>query len=249
MFIKTILVGLSAGYLSGHFGIGGGLITTPSIRLFLGYPPLIAVGTPLVINIPTALAGFYTYNKRGFVDRFIASRLALPGIVGSIVGSYGTRFVNGSLILLLTAGVIFLLGLRFLFQYNGGKSERKVSFSHLTFSGFIIGLFSGFLGLGGGFLLVPFLSVWLGKDIKSAFGTSLAVITAITIPGAVVHYYLGHVNLALAAQIILGVIPGAYLGSRVALKLPDRYLRVAFSLLMLSLAGYLGYIEFARLVS
>lgn len=249
MFIKAIIIGLTAGYLSGHFGIGGGLITTPSIRLFLGYPPLIAVGTPLVINIPTALAGLYAYDKSGFVERKLVAKLALPGIAGVIAGSYSTRFVNGSLILLITSGIIFILGLRFLFDLPGGKSERKVSSFSLVLSGLLIGLFSGFLGLGGGFLLVPFLMVWLRKDIKSAFGTSLAVIAAITIPGAVVHYYLGHVDLLLAVQIMLGVIPGAFLGSRVAVNLPDRILKVAFSVLMLVLAGYLGYTEFTRLVS
>ncbi|HEX21594.1 MAG TPA: sulfite exporter TauE/SafE family protein [Actinobacteria bacterium] len=208
-----------------------------------------AVGTPLVVNIPTALAGLYAYNKQGFVDYKLVPFLALPGIVGAIAGSYGTRFVNGSIILLITAGVIFILGLRVPFNYRNDAGEREVKHLYLLIFGFLIGLFSGFLGLGGGFLLVPFLTLFIRKDVKSAFGTSLAVIAAITIPAAVVHFYLGHVDLRLAGLLILGAVPGAFLGSRVAVRLSNRLLRVAFSLLLLVLAGYLGYNELVRLVS
>lgn len=246
--MTAILIGFIAGYLSGHFGLGGGLITTPAIRLVLGYPAFIAVGTPLVANIPTALSGAYAYNRKGFVDRNIIAFLAVPGLFGSIIGAYLTRFVSGHLILLITAVVIFILGLQFPFERRR-KMEREIGKLGMLAAGGAIGVFSGFLGLGGGFVLIPFLTAILGKDIKTAFGTSLAVISAITIPGAIVHYFLGHVDLLLALKLIIGVIPGALLGARVAINLPDRVLRVSFALLLMGLAVYLGYSEFAGLVS
>lgn len=245
--MDAILIGLLAGYLSGHFGLGGGLVTTPAIRLFLGYPAFIAVGTPLVVNIPTALSGAYTYNRRGLVDRSIVASLALAGVIGSIIGSYLTRFVSGHLILLITSFVIFILGMRFSFEGERTRRGRKINNLALNAAGIFIGIFSGFLGLGGGFLLIPFLTLIMGRDIKTAFGTSLTVVGAITIPGAVVHYYLGHVNLLLAAKIIIGVIPGAQLGARVAISLPSRLLRIFFGLLLMGLAVYLGYSELTQL--
>src|SRR3990170_513698 len=104
-----ILIGFLSGYFSGHFGLGGGLITTPAIRLWLGMPALIAVGTPLLVNIPTAAAGAYSYSRQGFVRRDLVPVLAISGMVGAVGGAAVTRFVSGHIILLITAVVIFLL--------------------------------------------------------------------------------------------------------------------------------------------
>lgn len=246
--MSAILIGFLAGYLSGHFGLGGGLITTPAIRLILGYPSFIAVGTPLLVNIPTALSGAYVYNKSGFVDKFIAVRLMITGAAGAVIGSYLTSYFSGGFILFLTSIVILILGIRFPFNV-GKKKIGEISGFTVLISGLAIGIASGFLGLGGGFLLVPFLTLVAGKDIKTSFGTSLAVISTITIPAALVHYVLGHVDLTLAAYLLIGVIPGAWIGAKVAIGLPERLLRFLFAALLITLAIYLGYYELVRLVS
>lgn len=248
--MKTVIIGFLAGYFSGHFGLGGGLITTPAIRLILGYPSFIAVGTPLLVNIPTALSGAVSYGQKGYVDRQIILPLAASGVLGAIGGSFITGFFSGSFILLLTAMTIFILSFRFIRRESPGKRAiAKISNRALAFAGAVIGIFSGFLGLGGGFLLIPFIHLILGRDIKTTFGTSLVIVTAITFPGAVVHYFLGHVNLGLAFLLILGVIPGAILGARVAILLPTQFLRIFFGLLLMGLALYLGYFELLQLVS
>ena len=248
--MKQILIGFLAGYFSGHFGLGGGLITTPAIRLWLGEPALIAVGTPLLVNIPTAVAGAVSYARRGFLSRELVPTLAASGVTGAVFGAYTTRFVSGNLILLITAVVIFALSWRFIIgKEPATRSAGVPQRSFLIFSGLVIGFASGFLGLGGGFLLVPFLNLILGLDIKTTFGTSLAVVGAITVPGAVVHYLLGHVNLSLGALLVIGVVPGALVGSRVAMRLPNPWLRVAFGVLLSGLALYLGYFEAAQLAS
>jgi len=245
-----VLVGFLAGYFSGHFGLGGGLITTPAIRLWLGRPAFIAVGTPLLVNIPTAIAGAYSYNRKGFMAPELVPVLAAFGMVGAVAGAAATRFVSGHLILLITAGVILSISGRFIFAREPARrSRRQVSYAVLALSGIGIGLASGFLGLGGGFLLVPFLSLFLGLDMKTTFGTSLAVVGAITIPGLAVHYFLGHVDLTLGALLVIGVIPGSLLGSRVAMRLPNLWLRVAFGVLLSLIALYMGYFEVVQLVS
>jgi len=248
--LKEILIGFLAGYFSGHFGLGGGLITTPAIRLWLGQPALIAVGTPLLVNIPTAITGAFSYNRRGYVDLDIAPTLAGAGAVGAIFGAWATRFVNGELILLITAAVIFTLSWRFILgREKGARPRRQISVVSLAVAGLFIGIGSGFLGLGGGFLLVPFLNIFLGLDIKTTFGTSLAVVAAITLPGAIVHYLLGHVDLSLGLLLVVGVVPGALAGSWVAMRLPNLWLRVGFGVVLAVLALYLGYFEVARLAS
>jgi uncharacterized membrane protein YfcA len=78
--VAKVAVGLFSGVLSGAFGIGGGLITTPAIRLLLAYPALIAVGTPLPVILPGALTGAVTYWNRGSAD-------VRAGIVMGLIGS------------------------------------------------------------------------------------------------------------------------------------------------------------------
>ncbi len=244
---ETILVGLIAGYASGHLGIGGGIITKPAIRLMLGYSALIAVGTPLLVNIPTALSGAYIYYKNDLIDKRMAFVMMAPAALGAILGSYLTSFFNGSLILLLSAIVIFFLGARLPLNL---KIKKAQSFSspYLMVIALFIGSAAGFLGLGGGFLLVPFLSLVIGHEMKLAFGTSLTIILAITIPGAVIHSMLGHIDLPLAINLIIGVIPGAIIGARIAISLSEKYLKILFGTLLMVLASYLGYFELIRLV-
>ena len=84
----TVVVGLVSGVLSGAFGIGGGLVTTPAIRLLLGYPALIAVGTPLPVILPGAIAGASSYVRRGLADvRAGARHRAWSGRSGSVAGA------------------------------------------------------------------------------------------------------------------------------------------------------------------
>jgi uncharacterized protein len=243
-------VGFLAGYLSGHFGIGGGLITTPAIRLWLDRPALIAVGTPLAINIPTAIIGAIAYGRKGLIARHLVGPLAATGVIGVVAGAAVTPIVGGSPILLVTAVLIFILSWRFTLGKEATITRpRRLGLPALALSGLAIGFFSGLLGLGGGFLLVPFLSLLLGLDMKTTFGTSLAVVAAITIPGALAHYYLGNVDVALSLRMMVGVVPGVLIGSSVAMALPNRWLKVMFGIFLAVIGILLGYNEVVVLAS
>ncbi|HEY5113838.1 MAG TPA: sulfite exporter TauE/SafE family protein, partial [Coriobacteriia bacterium] len=85
--VAKFAVGLFSGVLSGAFGVGGGLITTPAIRLLLGYPALIAVGTPLPVILPGAVTGAATYWKRGSADVRAGITMGLIGSIGSVAGA------------------------------------------------------------------------------------------------------------------------------------------------------------------
>lgn len=210
---------------------------------------MIAVGTPLLVNIPTAIVGTYSYSRKGFIALDLVPTLALSGMVGAVAGAMATQFVSGQMILLVTAAVIFSLSWRFILAGEPSHGDRRVvGRAVLILSGLGIGVASGFLGLGGGFLLVPFLSLFLGLDMKTTFGTSLAVVGALTIPGVAVHYVLGHIDVSLGALLVIGVIPGSLLGSKVAMRLPNPWLRVMFGVLLSLVALYMGYFELTRLV-
>jgi uncharacterized protein len=252
MVVATIVVGLASGVLSGAFGIGGGLLTTPAITLLLGYPALIAVGTPLPVIVPGALTGAISYYRRDLADVRAGLTMALAGTVGSVAGAFITRFVGGTAVLLVTAVVIAGASIDMLLQHRAtagravpGEAESDESLATIAVPapvparalafvaiGAVAGLYSGFLGLGGGFVVVPALTRWCGMSVKRAIGTSLVTVAALAIPGTLAHWYLGHVDWTLAVLLAIGVVPGAVIGARLTGRASDRSVRLAFAILL-----------------
>ncbi|MCL2806903.1 MAG: sulfite exporter TauE/SafE family protein [Coriobacteriia bacterium] len=95
--------------------------------------------------------------------------------------------------------------------------------------GLIAGVIAGIVGVGGGFIIVPFCVAYLGFSLKKAAGTSLVAISLIAIPGIISHALLGHIEWFYGFAIILGTIPGAQLGSWLIARLPERPMRFAFA--------------------
>jgi uncharacterized membrane protein YfcA len=111
----------------------------------------------------------------------------------------------------------------------------------------VTGLYAGFLGLGGGFILVPMLTRWLRFDIKLAIGTSLIAIGILAVPGTITHALLGHVDWAIALVLTFGVVPGALLGARLSIGSADRTIRLAFAGMLIVVGGWLAVSELGLL--
>jgi len=263
----TLAIGLTSGVLSGAFGIGGGIITTPAIRLILGAPALVAVGTPLPVIFPSALSGALTYARKGLVDVRAGLTLGALGSLAAIVGALGTRLVGGNVVLVATAALIFYtagdmvlqivrpprLGLEAAEEADAADalvhpaevsavpSQPRSPMGRLVAIGLAAGFYSGFLGLGGGFVVVPLLTRWLGFPIKRAIATSLLTITILAVPGTVTHALLGHIDWGIALWLAVGVVPGALIGSRITMGSGDRAVRLAFAALLLAVGAWLGY--------
>ena len=243
------LIGFASGAASGAFGIGGALLSTPGIRWALDATPLIAVGTTLPVIIPTALTGVWTYMRGGFVDRRFAATAALAGGVCAIVGALATTLIRGEILLITTAALILFLSIRMLPSPRTADPPRfRPSVALYATVGAASGLMAGLLGVGGGVILVPVLTVILRFPLKTALGTSLAVVSAQAVPGTIVHGLLGHVDWGIAAGLALGVIPGAHIGARWAIAASDKRLRVVVALAMGILAVVFGATELRSLL-
>lgn len=250
--VAAIAVGLASGVLSGTFGIGGGLLTTPAITLLLGYPALIAVGTPLPVIVPGALTAAIAYHRRGLADVRAGLLMAAVGSAGTIAGAFLSRFAGGTVVLLATAAVIAGASIDMLLQHRAaaapavvgeGESDEALADAEPRAAarpspwryvgiGVVAGLYSGFLGLGGGFIVVPALTRYCGMPVKRAIGTSLVTVAVLAVPGSLIHWYLGHIDWPLAALLALGVVPGAIIGARLTRRASDRSVRLAFALLL-----------------
>lgn len=246
--LAVIAVGLAAGVLSGAFGVGGGVVTTPAIRLLLGFPALIAVGTPLPVIVPTALAGAWSYWRDGLIDVRAALTIGAAGIPLSVLGAWLSDIAGGRLVLAVTAALIAYMAVD---VAVGGRSaspepserSRRGVWAYVLL-GVFTGLYSGFLGLGGGFVIVPLLTRLFGMSIKRSIGTSLLAVCLLAIPGAITHWYLGHVDVSLALMLMIGVVPGALLGARLTRRAGETAVRYAFSGLLAVTAIVLVVNEF-----
>jgi len=265
--LATVAVGLASGVLSGAFGIGGGLVTTPAIRLLLGFPALIAVGTPLPVIVPGALTGALAYRRRGLADVRAGLVMGLVGSIGSVGGALLSQKAGGTIVLLATAALIAWASGDMLLQGRRavpagpapGEGESDETLAHavstvpegrarlvrLALIGTVAGVYSGFLGLGGGFVLVPALTRFTGMPLKRAIGTSLVTVAVLAVPGTVAHSLPGHVDWTLAPLPAVRVVPGAVLGARLTERASDRAVRLAFALLLAVVGVWLAVSEIA----
>lgn len=266
--LLTLVLGFVSGVLSGMFGIGGGVITTPAIRLLLDAPALVAVGTPLAAIVPSTLTGAWQYARRGEADVRSAVVVGLAGCVTAVAGAAATRVAGGPAVLIATAGVITYMAFDMALQVRASQDRpvqsrqeegasghtgatraqaphpsRRPSTPGLVACGVITGFYSGFLGLGGGFVLVPLLTRWMDYTMKRAVGTSLVSISILALPGLITHALIGNIDVTIAVWLTVGVVPGAALGARTALGTSDRTLRVAFSAVLVLAAAWLAITE------
>lgn len=246
---SAILIGMAGAFLGGMFGVGGAGLTTPALRVILRTSPGLALGTTLPVTIPTALAGAFTYNRRRLVDWRTALFCSVGGVAGSIGGAWITKILNLHYLMLATGLLVLYLSVDTMRKGRSGelsgpggggneeiaREERypsKPSAVLLVGIGIACGFFSGLLGVGGGIVLMPAFIYILRIPLKKAFGTSLAVIAVVAIPGTVVHALLGHISGWLFLYLTIGVIPGAYLGARLSIRTREPLMYVLFGVML-----------------
>ncbi len=231
--------GLVVGVLFGLFGVGGSSFATPALGL-LGVPGLIAIAAPLPATIPAAMVGMVAYIRRRQVDWRVARWSILGGAPATVVGSLLSRYVGGRALLVASGVVLGAVGVRILLPLPEGSilgiGRRRAGF--VVPAAAAIGLFTGLLANGGGFLLVPMFVVVLGLTMPESAGTSLVVIAVLSIPTLTTHWALGHIDWTIAAAFAAGSIPGAAIGSRGAQHLPAMAMKRFFGVLLIGFAVY-----------
>jgi uncharacterized membrane protein YfcA len=226
-----VLGGLAVGVAMGLFGVGGSSVATPVLSL-LGVPGLTAVASPLPATIPTATLAATTYGRAGEVRPRAAVFTLLGAVPAAIVGALLSDVAGGSALLIASGVVLVIVGLRVLRPIHestrdaGGQRRQNRPLLVAWSAG--VGLFTGLLANGGGFLLVPMYLLLFGLRMRQAVGTSLVVVAALSIPTLAAHWGLGHIDWFVAALFACGQIPGGAIGSRFAQRVEGPKLRHAF---------------------
>lgn len=235
----TLVAGLATGALSAAFGVGGAVISTPAIRA-LGAPAAIAVGTTLPSILPSAAIGTARYVREGLVDWRVVAWAVPSGVVGSVLGSLGSREVpgDGHVLMLLTAGLVAFTALRMTRppppEHVDGSANLPGA-ALLAGIGFAAGALSGLLGVGGGIVMVPGFTELARIPLRKTIATSLVCVGLLAIPGTITHALLDEIDWRFASLLAVAVVPGARLGAAATMRATDRRLR-------LTVATFLGAI-------
>lgn len=226
-----VAAGVAVGVSMGLFGVGGSSVATPVLSL-LGVPGLIAVASPLPATIPAAVVGAVPYVRSKEARPRAAAWSLFGGVPGTVAGALLSRVVGGSVLLVVSGGVLAVVGVRVVRPITEEARDigarRRQNRPLLVASTAGVGVFTGLLANGGGFLLVPLYLLVFGLRMRQAVGTSLLVIAVLAVPTLATHWALGHIDWVLAGEFALGMLPGSVLGSRLAHRLQGPTLRRAF---------------------
>jgi uncharacterized membrane protein YfcA len=233
--------GLATGLLSGTLGVGGGFILVPLLTI-IGLPIHEAIGTSLAFVVVVSTAGAARHLHQSSADARLAAGIALPGVLTAQLGAHMAHRLDEHVLALVLGLVLVAVAVWMLLAPDlpeGCASGYRVDLPRAALVGVVVGFASGLLGVGGGFLLVPALVLLLGIPLPVAVGTSLLAIILPAISGTVAYAALGSVDWrAVAATVPFGIL-GALHGARLAVRIPQPTLRVAFDVVLLAGAAKL----------
>ena len=263
IFFVSVFVGV----ITSMLGIGEGVLLVPFLTLAAGIPIQIAIATSLVSTIANSSAASMTYVKDCRLNLRLALWFAITATAGAIIGAQIAAQINRTLLtevfaaaLVATAVVMFLrrkevdavqsTRLRDVqydrFQLGGSYTntmgERLVTYQVRNpllglLSGFVAGNASGLLGIGGGIINVPVMTLGMRVPIKVATGTSALIIGLTTAVGAIIYYANGFVQPLLAAIVLEAVFLGALIGPRLQGKIRNEALTASFAVVLVILAS------------
>jgi uncharacterized membrane protein YfcA len=236
--------GFVVGLLVGLTGMGGGVLMTPLLMLGLGMPATAAVGTDLAYSLFTKLAGSWQHLRQRTVDLALVRTLALGSVPASMLAvailawlehrrtaglEHGlARAIGGALV--VAAGLLAWRAL-------SGEMPKVHPVEHRRFAimavGALGGLLVGLTSVGSGSVIMALLVFFVPLEPRTLVGSDVvhgAILVGVAAAG---HALLGNVDVGLAAQLLLGSVPGVIVGSRLTLKTPRRWLQAVLAFLLI----------------
>jgi uncharacterized membrane protein YfcA len=238
--------GALVGFVLGLIGGGGSILAVPLLLYVVGVrDPHVAIGTSALAVAANAAIGLANHARGGTVKWRCALLFAAAGIAGAFAGSTGGKAVDGNWLLFLFALVMILVGALML-RRRGAPGDPEVRLGRenapkLLGYGLGAGAFSGFFGIGGGFLIVPGLVAATGMPMINAIGSSLVGVTAFGLTTALNYAWSGLVDWLLAGAFIVGGVAGSVAGTRLARRLSDKRgaLTTVFAAGLFAVAAYM----------
>ena len=249
--LLTLSLSIIIGLLLGLLGGGGSILTVPMLVYLLKVDPKTAIATAFVVIGSSSLIALIPHAKRAAVCWKSGLSFGLSGMLGAFSGGrLATHFPND--LLMLFFGVICLLTGLLMMRGN----QRQPSTNHaepirlcplklpllkLLINGFLVGGLTGIVGIGGGFIIVPALTLLVGLTLQGAIGTSLLIIAMNSAAGLIGYSSQISLDLELTLLITAGTVFGSLVGGYLSNYLPAQTLKRSFGVLVILVALYVLY--------
>ena len=236
--LLAVLIGVSLGTL----GSGGSIITMPVLVYVAGIPPHDAVAMSLVVVGTTAAVGSYLQSRSGGFHARAAVVFAITGALGAFGGARLTHLVSSGALMAIFGAILLLAGWRMLAPAGVAAPPGSCHIPRCAAIGLAVGVVTGFLGIGGGFLIVPALVLAAGLDMKRAVPTSLAIIAFNAAGGLAGQLRVAAFDWALTAEVLGSALIGMIGGSMITMRMSGVALRRGFAWSVIALgAAILSY--------
>ena len=236
--LTIVLVGIAAGFLSGMFGVGGGILIVPGLVLVAKMDQRIAHGTSLAAVLPISAASLLSYWSHDHVDWRVSGCLAIGALMGAVLGTKLLNVLPHRTLAVAFAGILLVTAVRLFLPLDSGVRGvlNLGTIVALIAIGVATGILAGLLGVGGGVVMVPAMMMLLHLPAAVAKGTSVAVIIPTSLMGTYRNRTKKNVDLRAAAIVGLGGIPSAIVGGWISARMSDSVSNVLFASLLLVVA-------------
>ena len=253
MEIGLLLLGLAAGILSGLFGIGGGIVIVPILITVFGFNILNANATSLAaMLLPVGILGVIAYYKAGYIDIKKSLVISLGLFAVSFLGAEVAVNIKEESLSKLYATFLLYIAVSYFDLPTLINKKQKLAIVKTTLSedpiwrfivlGVFAGIIAGMFGKGGGLIIVPALIKIFNYDTKSATATSLAALQLpVGLPSVFIYARNGHLDLVYAGVIAAGILFGAFIGTKLAIKLPNRLFKKIYAVFLLGVSCFMIY--------
>lgn len=237
--VLAALVGVSLGLLGG----GGSILTVPALTYALGMPPREAIAASLFIVGVTSAISMIGHARAGRVRWRTGALFGAAGMAGAFAGGILGGFIPGAVLMILFAVMMILTAIAMIRGRKGrdattSEPEHKPAVARIALDGFGVGIATGLVGAGGGFLVVPALNLLGGLPMAIAVGTSLLVIAMKSFAGFGGYLISVHLDWPIVLAFTGTAIAGSFLGVALAGRIPERALRRGFGIFVLIMGAF-----------
>lgn len=234
-----LILGAVVGATLGLIGAGGAILAVPGLVAILGLSATAATTSSTIIVGSAALAGALKRRKTGTVDVKIGLTFSAVGIIGTFIGTLLLKVIPENVILLIFAILMFGAGYAMCCRENPEPTNERPKWHLVIIAATFVGILTGLLGIGGGFLIVPALILFLKVPTKVAAGTSLVAITANSLLAFFLRFeFWDQIPVAEVATFTISAITASLILTPVAGKLNPKVLQKSFSAVIVLVALY-----------
>lgn len=196
-FIVCVVAGLGAGIGTGLAGLSAAAVISPMLITFLGFPAYQAVAISLASDVLASAASAYTYGKNRNLDIRNGLVMLAAVLVFTLIGSWAASLVPNATMGGFSVFMTLLLGIKFIVRpvmttkESSAHKSRGRRIAESLACGSVVGFICGFIGAGGGMMMLLILTSVLGYELKTAVGTSVFIMTFTALTGAVSHFAIG----------------------------------------------------------